>query len=1283
MFENFTQLYPLQKTLRFELKPVGETADYIEDFKSEYLKSVVKQDEKRAEHYKAIKKLIDEYHQEYIEKCLAEPVDKDTGELLTGEDFEEAYSYYQRFRDDPKDKVARKGWGDCQSDLRKKLVKSFADNNRLFSKELITRDLPEWLKAQGRWEENKEVVESFNKFTTYFTGFHDNRKNMYSPEEQATAIAYRLMNENLPKFFANCVLYRSIREKRFDLSFSVEESVLQKLDVSSLDDVFTPGYFIHLMAQSGIDNFQELIGGKAEEDRTKAQGLNEQINLYRQKHQLKARELPTLVSLYKQILSDREAHSFIPEAFESDHEMLDALSSYIELARSDDGLIEKLEKAMKGLAEADHGKTYIKGADLNSISQQMFGNFGVLKSALRHYAETVLHPAPPNGKVSKKLEKARDDYLKQDVYSLAELDAALVGYIGQRDADDELRKDVSSDHPVLSHFVSALREPVAELDGLIKKVEPLLSLDALNKKRVAPRNDNDPGSEGFRQVQSIQKMLEGFMAVGDAVKPLHLVKGRKPIEMPDADTGFYAPFAEAFEAFSSSTIAMYNKVRNHLTKKPSSKDKIKINFEAPTLLNGWDLNKEEANKSVILRSNGNYFLAIMHPRHSRVFADAPSMNEDEDSFEKMNYKLLSGANKMLPKVFFSAKGIETFQPPQDILDLYKRGKHKKGPSFNLESCHRLIDFFKAKIPLYKVHPTDEFGWDVFGFKFSPTETYEDLSGFYKEVESQGYKVWFSEVPRRYIDEMVAQGKLFLFQIYNKDFSPHSKGRPNLHTLYWRGLFEPENLKDAVIKLNGEAEMFFRQHSIKRDERTIHKANEPIANKNERNPKKESTFEYDLIKDKRYTKDKFFFHVPITLNFKAQGVSRFNDHVNKAIAEADDVHVIGIDRGERHLLYYTVINQRGEIVEQGTLNRIATDQGYSVNYHQKLDAREKERDKARKNWSAIENIKELKAGYLSQVVHKLAQLIVEHNAIVCLEDLNFGFKRGRFKVEKQVYQKFERALIDKLNYLVFKDRKGDAPGGYRNAYQLTDEFTSFQKLGKQSGVLYYVGASYTSKIDPVTGFIDFLHPRYESVEKSQAFFGNMESIRYNPEKGYFEFEFDYKKFPVRQNLKGYQTRWTVCTFGELRYHNRRDSKGVWHSDPINVTAGLKALFGKHGIAFSQGQELKQLITEMTEKSLFSKLIWLLNLTMTLRHSVSNSDEDFILSPVADENGNFFDSRKATDKQPKDADANGAYHIALKGLWNLQRIREWDGESRLNLAMKNEEWFRFAHEKPFRK
>ena len=144
--DQFTHQYPVSKTLRFELKPVGETAEYIEDFKSQYLKDIVAQDEKRAADYNVIKEIIDDYHRDYIEEKLTNPCDLDTGELyITEDDFGNAFSFFENFRNNPKDKKAKKSWIDTQASLRKKLVKSFKGNSRLFSKELIKEDLKNWL----------------------------------------------------------------------------------------------------------------------------------------------------------------------------------------------------------------------------------------------------------------------------------------------------------------------------------------------------------------------------------------------------------------------------------------------------------------------------------------------------------------------------------------------------------------------------------------------------------------------------------------------------------------------------------------------------------------------------------------------------------------------------------------------------------------------------------------------------------------------------------------------------------------------------------------------------------------------------------------------------------------------------------------------------------------------------------------------------------------------------------------------------------------------------------
>ena len=82
---------------------------------------------------------------------------------------------------------------------------------------------------------------------------------------------------------------------------------------------------------------------------------------------------------------------------------------------------------------------------------------------------------------------------------------------------------------------------------------------------------------------------------------------------------------------------------------------------------------------------------------------------------------------------------------------------------------KLIDWFKDAINRHE-------DWKNFNFNFSPTESYEDMSGFYKEVELQGYKVTFQKISENLINSLVDSGKLYLFQIYNKDFAEKSTGK---------------------------------------------------------------------------------------------------------------------------------------------------------------------------------------------------------------------------------------------------------------------------------------------------------------------------------------------------------------------------------------------------------------------------------------------------------------------------------------------------------------------------
>ena len=110
-------------------------------------------------------------------------------------------------------------------------------------------------------------------------------------------------------------------------------------------------------------------------------------------------------------------------------------------------------------------------------------------------------------------------------------------------------------------------------------------------------------------------------------------------------------------------------------------------------------------------------------------------------------------------------------------------------------------------------------------------------------------------------------------------------------------------------------------------------------------------------------------------------------------------------------------------------------------------------------------------------------------------------------------------------------------------------------------------------------------------------------------------------------------------------------------------------------------LKEAICTLTDKKHLEPLMRLMSLLVQMRNSIANSETDYLISPVADENGVFYDSRDGKETLPKDADANGAYNIARKGLWAIRRIQETKSGEKVNLAISNREWLQFAQQKPY--
>lgn len=235
------------------------------------------------------------------------------------------------------------------------------------------------------------------------------------------------------------------------------------------------------------------------------------------------------------------------------------------------------------------------------------------------------------------------------------------------------------------------------------------------------------------------------------------------------------------------------------------------------------------------------------------------------------------------------------------------------------------------------------------------------------------------------------------------------------------------------------------------------------------------------------------------------------------------------------------------------------------------------------------------------------------------------------------------------------------------------------MGKQNGVLFYIPAGYTSKIDPATGFVDLFNRQKVSTENARRkFFASFDDICYDSARDMFAFSFNYDSFNTYQESA--RKDWVVYTNGKRIVGKKTDGK--WQAVDVYPTADIKQALSNAGISFDDGHNLKMDIIDGDNK-LLTSLFYAFQNTIKLRNSNPLTDEDYIISPVMSEDGVFFDSRDYANNHfgcglmPIDADANGAYHIALKGKMLLDRINEYGVDiGYAKMKIDNASWFDFV-------
>ena len=115
--------------------------------------------------------------------------------------------------------------------------------------------------------------------------------------------------------------------------------------------------------------------------------------------------------------------------------------------------------------------------------------------------------------------------------------------------------------------------------------------------------------ESEEKADEMKKRLDMYMNM------YHWAKAFIVDEVLDRDEMFYSDIDDIYNILEN-IVPLYNRVRNYVTQKPYNSKKIKLNFQSPTLANGWSQSKEFDNNAIILIRDNKYYLAIFNAKNN-------------------------------------------------------------------------------------------------------------------------------------------------------------------------------------------------------------------------------------------------------------------------------------------------------------------------------------------------------------------------------------------------------------------------------------------------------------------------------------------------------------------------------------------------------------------------------------------------------------------------------------------------------------------------------------------
>ena len=621
-FSEFVAISKVQKTLRNELRPTPLTMKHIKQ------KGIITEDEYKTQQSLELKRIADGYYRDYITHKLNDTNNLDFRNLF--EAIEEKYKKNDKDNRDKLDLVEKSKRGEIA-----KLLSADDNFKSMFEAKLITQLLPVYVEQNYIGEDKEKALETialFKGFTTYFTDYFNIRKNMFKENGGASSICYRIVNVNASIFYDNLKTFMCIKEKAETEIALIEEELTELLDSWRLEHIFSEDYYNELLAQKGIDYYNQICGD-----------VNKHMNLYCQQNKLKANVFK-MTKLQKQIMGISEKAFEIPPMYQNDEEVYAAFNGFI--SRLEEvKLIDRLGNVLQNSNIYDTAKIYINARCYTNVSSYVYGGWGVIESAIERYWYNTI--AGKGQSKAKKIEKAKKD---NKFMSVKELDSIVSDYepdyFNASNMDDDNSGRAFSGHGVLGYF---------------NKMSKLLANMSLH---TITYDSGDSLIENKETALNIKKDLDDIMSI------YHWLQTFIIDEVVEKDNAFYAELEDIYYELEN-VVTLYDRIRNYVTRKPYSTQKFKLNFASPTLASGWSRSKEFDNNAIILLRNNKYYIAIFNVNNKpdkQIIKGSEEQRLSTD-YKKMVYNLLPGPNKMLPWVFIKSNtGKRDYNPSSYILE---------------------------------------------------------------------------------------------------------------------------------------------------------------------------------------------------------------------------------------------------------------------------------------------------------------------------------------------------------------------------------------------------------------------------------------------------------------------------------------------------------------------------------------------------------------------------------------------------------------------------------------